>query len=270
MAIDLNGLPICITGASAGIGRATAIACAQAGMRVVVAARRAERLDEVVETIRAAGGQAVAAACDVTDQSQCEAMVTHCVEAFGSIYAVLANAGYGYESPMHAVSDEAIRAIFETNFFGTMNTIRPALPMMLEAGCGHVLITSSSIGVLPIPGHGHYCATKAAQHHVGRAMGWELRKRGVRVSTIHPIGTRTEFFEQTKRRSQQGQGDAAKPSNTPTLLMQDASTVARAIVRCLRRPRSEVWPGGSWWVRVLMAGAIAAPASVDLAMRAWR
>jgi len=272
--VTLKDQPICITGASAGIGKATAIQCARAGMPVVLAARREDRLKQIVEDITSQGGQATAIACDVNDPDQCSAMVQRCLDAYGSVYAVLANAGYGFEAPIHQLTDQQLRDIFETNFFGTMNTIRPALPHMLSAGRGHVLITSSSIGIMPIARHGHYCATKAAQHHIGRAMAWELRDKGIRVSTIHPIGTRTEFFEKAGERTAGGTEAITNiptpngaSGNTPNFFMQDADTVARAILNCLRRPRAEVWPGGSWWVRMLMAGTIAFPALADLAMK---
>lgn len=235
--MDLAGNPIVIAGASSGIGAATAAACAAAGMPVALGARRADRLGELADRINADGGRAVWAVTDVTDPDQCKSLIDLALDEFGSFHAVFANAGYGIDVPFAEMTDEQMRAIFEANFFGTLNTIRPALPYMIEARRGHVLICSSCLARLAIPRHGAYCATKAAQHHIGRAMNIELHNTGVRVSTVHPIGTRTEFFEQARKRSEH----APLIDVESNAFTQPPQTVARAIVRCLRRPKPEVW-----------------------------
>jgi NAD(P)-dependent dehydrogenase (short-subunit alcohol dehydrogenase family) len=257
--LDLSGKPIAITGASSGIGAATAIACARAGMPVVLGARRTDRLADLAATINAAAranpalGRAVAVRADVTSPDDCAALVDRTVAEFGSIYAIYANAGYGIELPVHRTPDADLRAIFETNFFGTLNTIRPALPHMLRAGRGHVLICSSCLAKLPLPWNGAYTATKAAQSHIGRAMHYELAPAGIHVSTVHPIGTRTEMFEQIKVRH----GRRELVAHTPDRFMQPPERVADATVRCLRRPRIEVWT--SAFVRLGMAVCNAFP-----------
>ena len=237
MAIDLKGKPIAIAGASSGIGRATAIACARAGMPVALGARRVNKLDDVAEEIEQLGGMAWAVQVDVTSPSQCRAFIERSESEFGPLHAVFANAGFGFERPIHETTDDQMREIFETNFFGTLNVIHPAIERFLERGSGHVLICSSSIGKMAIPGYGAYCATKAAQWHIGRAMRHELKPFGVAVSTVHPIGTRTEFFEEARRRS----GGGSLVENTPKAFIQPPERVATAIVACLRRPRTEVW-----------------------------
>src|ERR1044071_8891757 len=125
MVIELAGRPITITGASSGIGLATALACARAGMPVTLAARREDRLTEAVEKIRSAGGKAIAVRADVNNPDDCRALVERTVSEFGSIYAVFANAGYGAFMPISTTPDDDLRAIFETNLWGTLNTIRP-------------------------------------------------------------------------------------------------------------------------------------------------
>lgn len=238
--IDLRGRPIAITGASSGIGAATAIACARAGMPVVIAARRADKLAGVADRIRAAGGKVLAVGCDVTDPAQCAAVVDRTVSEFGSIYSVFANAGYGEELALCETSDEAVRAMFETNFYGTLNVVRPAAARMIGAGGGHILICSSCLALMAIPFYSIYCATKAAQHLVGRAMAIELGPKGVHVSTVHPVGTKTEFFDTAAARSP---GRTALTSHSADRFMQSADFVAGRIVKCLRRPRPEVWTG---------------------------
>jgi NAD(P)-dependent dehydrogenase (short-subunit alcohol dehydrogenase family) len=243
MPISLAGKPIVITGAGSGIGRATALACAAAGMPVVLTGRRREPLDAAVRAIEGAGGRAAALAGDVTDQAHCDAAVAMCLERFGSIYSVFANAGYGVECATHEMADADMRAIFETNIFGTLNILRPALPLMRAAKAGHALICSSCLGLMPLPYYGAYCATKAAQHHVSRAMGVELRGTGVRVSSVHPVGTRTEFFDTADRRSPRSAG--LMRVGASDRFLQPPERVARAVVRCLRRPRPEVWTSGA-------------------------
>lgn len=261
MAIEINGRPMVITGASSGIGLATARACAAAGMPVLLAARREDRLRDAVRSIQGAGGRAIAFACDVADAESCRKMIDACVNEFGSVYAVFANAGYGAEKPAHAMSDAEVRSMFEANFFGTLNTIRPALPHMTRAKAGHVLICSSCLAKFPLPYFGVYSATKAAQHHLSRTMNLELRSQGIHVSSVHPIGTKTEFFETAQRLS----GDQTMLEHTSPMFMQSADTVARAVVRCLRRPRAEVWT--SVFVRFGMALAGVMPGMADMAVR---
>lgn len=261
MAIDLGGRAMVISGASSGIGAATALACAQAGMPVALGARRADRLAELAAQIEARGGRALWMAMDVADAAACRALVDRAAEAFGGVYGVFANAGYGLEAAVHRMSDAQLREMFEVNFFGSLNLIRPAVERMLAAPGqgprGHVLWCSSCLARMPLPYYGAYSATKAAQHHMGRAMRAELRGTGVRVSTVHPVGTKTEFFDTVQRRS----GIASLIQHTSGRLMQSPETVARAVVRTLRRPRAEVWT--SLVVRWGMALCAAMPGVED-------
>lgn len=238
MAIDLQGKPILITGASSGIGRETALFCARAGMPVVLAARRTDKLNDAVAQINREGGRAIAVPLNVDDPAACVAAVDRCVSEFGSIYAVFANAGYGFEAAVHETTDQMMRAIFETNFYGTLNIVNPAIEHMKKARSGHVLICSSCLAKFAVPYYAAYSATKAAQNHIGRAMNIELRPFGIRTSTVHPIGTRTEFFDTAAKNSH---ADTTMSEHTPKAFMQKSSTVAKAVVRCLRRPRPEVW-----------------------------
>ncbi len=281
--IDLRGKPIVITGASSGIGRATAIACARAGMAVAVGARRVDRLHSVVDEIKAMGargegsGRAIAVACDVDVAAQCVELLKQATLAFGPVYAVFANAGYGVERAIHEMSDAELRAIFETNVWGTLNIVRPAVEEMLrgagEDGAvagrsggvhrGHVIVCASCLSKISLPYGGAYAATKACQDHFARAMRLELEDKGICVSSVHPIGTRTEFFKQVDVRT----GQPTMSNNTPDRWLQPPEKVAERIVRCLRRPRGEVWTSRS--VRLLFALANAFPGFVDWAIRRY-
>lgn len=261
MAIDLRGKPIAITGASSGIGLATAYACARAGMPVALAARRVDRLDAAAEKINREDGRAIAVACDVADAAQCRALIERTAGEFGSIYAVFANAGYGIEKPIAELSDAELRGIFEVNFFGTVNTIRPALERMLPAKSGHVLICSSCLSKLGMPLISSYSATKAAQDHIGRGMRVELTGSGVHVSTVHPIGTDTELGQVMREKA----GNKDRSMAPPRAFMQSSGTVADAVVRCLRRPRGEVWT--SLPARLAFALGVAMPGLADWGLR---
>ena len=241
--IDLQGKPIAITGASSGIGLATALACAKAGMPVALAARRLDRLEAAAERIRSGGGRAIAVECDVNSKEDCKRLIEKTSEAIGPIYSVFANAGYGVESPVE-----------------TMYTIWPAAEQMRRHGRGHILICSSCASKIAVPNFAAYSATKAAQDHIGRAMRLEMRKTGIRVSTVHPIGTDTEFSEQVEQRSQRPRG----ATRTPLMFRQSAETVANAVVKCLRRPRGEVWT--SLPMRTLLATGTLFPGFADVMM----
>lgn len=261
--IDLSNRPIVITGGSSGIGAATALACARAGMPVALGARRADKLEQVVQRITGAGGRAIGVSMDVTSPEDCKRLVDECVKAFGSIYAVYANAGYGVEAGIADMTDADVRAIFETNVFGSLNIIRPALEYMRANPAphrGHVLWCSSCLAKLSVPFYGAYGATKAAQNHMSRAMNLELAGQGIRSTSIHPLGTRTEFFDQVRSR---GQGKKII-DYTPDAAMQTPELVAEKTLAALRRPRSEVWTGFQGaGTRLGMAISMALPGVAD-------
>lgn len=281
MGVELVNRPIAITGASSGIGAATALACARAGMPVVLGARRLDRLERVAEQVRAIGGKAVCVELDVRDAAACTAFLDRAYETYGSLYAVYANAGYGVEKPMHEMTDAELREIFETNFWGTMNVVRPFVRRMIDQPRryaphrGHVLICSSCLGKMALPFYGAYCATKAAQSHVGRAMRLELERYDVQVSVVHPITTKTEFFARVKDQlgapeSAGAPAAAQQPltDHAPRWMAQTPDYVAARTVACLRRPRPEVWTGvRGWFVRFGMTVNTLFPRLADVTLR---
>jgi short-subunit dehydrogenase len=234
-------------------------------MPVALGARRADKLETLAQQIRAEGGKAIAVPCDVTSADECRRLVSAAEAELGPLYAVFANAGYGFEKPFTRTSDQEIRDIFETNFYGTLNTVRPALDLMLPRGRGHILICSSCLAKCGLPQLAPYSATKAAQDHFARAMRAELGRSGVAVSSVHPIGTRTEFFDLASTRSQREAGREGA-LRTPEMFMQPPERVARAIVRNLRSGKGrEVWT--SLTVRTLFALATLAPAAADAVLK---
>lgn len=239
MARDLVDNSIAITGASSGIGLATAMACAAAGMNVTVSARRVDKLEAVAAQL---GGRGHAVACDVDRDDDVARLMEAAFARWGRLDAVFANAGYGIVKPVLDTPDAEIRAIFETNFFGTVRTLKAARPLLHKTADGlrHMLVCSSSAAEFAPPLYGVYAATKAAQDSICGAMRAELRGEGILVSSVHPVGTKTGFFDAAQRSESQ----AADPIllNTPKMFMQTPEHVARAVVACLRRPRPEVWP----------------------------
>ena len=186
-----------ITGASSGIGAATAKRAAEAGYRVALGARREDRLRELVAEL---GGdeRAVAVRCDVTEWEDDQGLAGAALDAFGRIDAVFANAGFGAERGFLEESVEHWRAMVLTNVLGVALTIRATLPHLLERGTGHYLITSSVAGRRVLPGS-LYSATKWAVTAIGEALRAELRQihdnSGIRVTLIEPGMTDTEFFD---------------------------------------------------------------------------
>lgn len=261
MGRDLTGKVIAITGASSGIGAATAAACAKAGMDIAISARREDRLQETAARVEQFGRKALIVPGDVDRDEDARRLVDRTVGEWGRLDAVFANAGYGLYGPIADTTDGQARAIFETNVFGTLRTIRAAVPVMRNCGEGHILICSSAVSEIGLPMYGLYCATKAAQDSIASALRAELAHEGIHVSSVHPVGTRTEFYDTARSRS----GTPEPQFNTPAPLVQTAAKVAQAIVRCLRRPKPEIWPQPM--ARLGLAIVTAVPAFNAMSMR---
>jgi len=209
-----------ITGASSGIGAATARRAAETGYRIVLAARREDRLRELAEELGGAQ-RAIAVRCDVSDFQDDQALAQAALDSFGRIDAVFANAGFGAQRGFLEESAEHWRSMVLTNVLGTALTIRATLPHLLERGSGHYLITSSVAGRRVVPGS-LYSATKWAVTAIGEALRSELRQMhdntGIRVTLIEPGMTDTEFFD---RRPQNALAD---------------DDLARAVIYALTQP----------------------------------
>lgn len=266
---DLAGKVIVITGASSGIGAATALACARAGMKVVLGARRQEKLQQVADAVRAAGGEAAIVVGDVTEEGNHAALLDQATTTFGGFDVVFANAGYGIEKAFTAMSGEDVRRMFEVNFFASVDLCREAAQRWIdqERG-GHLVICSSCLSKFTLAYYGVYAASKAAQSMVARAMRHELSPHAIEVSSVHPVTTKTEFFDVAAAESGFSDGSGGSngvPDHAPKAFVQSPDRVARAIVAALRRPRSEIWT--SWTVRFASALFTLFPGLLDLVMR---
>jgi len=236
---NLRDKTILITGASSGIGRATAMACAAAGMHVSMMARRESKLRDAASAVSALGTRAHFFVGNVADPGAVRAWIEEADGALGRVDAVLANAGYGASIPVLDMTDADVRGMFDVNVHGTLHVLRAALPyvMTTEGGLRHLLVTSSCLSELGPPGAGVYAATKAAQDSIAQALRAELAGEDVSVSSVHPVGTKTEFFDVAGE-----QGTPGSRMDPPEVFMQTPERVAKRIVKCLRRPRAEVWP----------------------------
>lgn len=230
-------------------------------MPVLLAARRTDRLAEVAGSIIKAGGRAEAVGCDVSDEAQCRRAVERCVEVFGSIYAVFANAGFGVEAPVLESDGAIFDDMMKVNYHGSMHVVRYALEPMRAARSGHVLFCSSCLSKIGLPFYSAYCISKAAQDYAARALRHELRAEGIRVSSVHPTSTRTEFFDLARTRSR----DIKFDLSGRTAFMHPPEKVGRAVVRCLRRPRGEVWT--SPLLRFILGVAVICPETTDRVLR---
>ena len=269
MAIDLQNKPIIITGASSGIGAATAIECAKRGMPVLLNARREDRLKQVVKVIRDSGGGAEMVVGDVAEEGVNTLLLDTAEELFadqGGVYAVFANAGYGLNRTMLEMTMPDLRDIFEVNFFAACDLLMKAGTRMREqTSSGHLLMCSSCLSKFSLTNHGAYAATKAAQNQVCRSMRMELRDEGIAVSSVHPITTTTEFFDVSAERSGSGFSGDLIAKNTPRWFLHTPQRVARSVVKCLQKPKAEVWP--SVLTRFFAGGVTAFPQIVDWMVR---
>jgi NADP-dependent 3-hydroxy acid dehydrogenase YdfG len=255
----LTGRVIAITGASAGIGRATAERAAREGAAVVLSARRADRLDETAASIAAAGGRALAVPGDVTVEADMRALVARAVEAVGRLDVMVCNAGLGFHDAFERTSSDVMRRLVDVNLMGTFYAAQAAVDVFLRQESGHVIAVSSIVGRRGMAGSSIYSATKAAQIGFIEALRAEFAGMDLHASVVYPVGTETEFHAAIRRDF--GHEVSAKGPR------QSADAVARAIVECIITPRAEVYPfPKAWWHAVM---SVVAPAKADRVVQKW-
>lgn len=182
---------VAITGGSSGVGAAAARMLAAQGAYVAVGARRKDRLDELCEEIGAE--RALAVPMDVSSPTDNRRLVAAAVERFGRLDSLVANAGIGGYGGILDYSDDDLAEMIDINFAGTVWSIRAAVPAMLECGGGDIVVVASVAGIRGGANEAVYAATKAAQLGLAGAVDRELRDKGIRVTTICPAATATEF-----------------------------------------------------------------------------
>ncbi|WP_437591860.1 SDR family oxidoreductase [Sorangium sp. So ce1000] len=235
MASKLAGQVVLITGASSGIGEALAWEAARRGGRVVLAARRAERIEALATEIRRSGGEALATPCDVTRDGDVERAVAQATEAFGRLDIAIANAGFGVRGRVEELALDDIRRQFETNVFGALRTVKAALPELKRSRGGVALVGSVS-GYLAFPTVGAYSMSKFAVRALAETLRAELHADGVAVTHVAPGYVASEI----RRVDNAGRLQESAPDPVPRWLVMPAQTAARQITDGIVARRAEV------------------------------
>lgn len=224
-----------ITGASAGIGKETALAFARAGYAVVLAARRKDTLENIARQCRELGGEALVAPTDVAERAQVEALIQTVMRQFGRLDVLVNNAGYGLFARAHETTVDQMRRIFDVNFYGVFYACQLAAPLMIQQGGGHIFNVSSVIGKRGTPFHGAYCATKFALVGFDDSMRVELKPHNVMVTTVCPALTETEFFDHVE-----GDQDSERSGYIRLRKKQHPAVIGRKIVTTVGKYRPEL------------------------------
>src|SRR5689334_10678549 len=228
----LKGSVVLITGASSGFGAAAAKRFAQEGCKVILAARRMERLEELANEIHSKGGEALPLSVDVTQPSQIDAMVKAAVDHYGRIDILFNNAGFGrldWFEMLDPVND--IQGQITVDLLGVIWTARAVLPQMYKQGAGQIINMSSLAGWAAPPLYTVYSAAKFGVRGFTEALRREAAPFGVKVSAIYPGSAATEF------QTHIGLNKAKQRFKTPAWLSLTADDVARAVVALAKRPR---------------------------------
>ena len=232
--MKLQGLVSVITGAGSGIGRASALAFAEEGARVLAADVNAAGADETAEQVRAAGGDADACQVDVTNAEQVEAMVQRAVDRFGRIDVLFNNAGLPQAfTPFEESTDALYDRIMDVNVRGVFYGCRAAIPRMKAQGGGVILNTASTAGIRPRPGLAVYNASKAAVIILTKTLAVELAPHHIRVVSICPVATDTPMlpsFIGTEKGADEAEGRRRFISTIPWGRLNRAEDIARAAV----------------------------------------
>ena len=228
-----------ITGASSGIGEATTRLLSEKRYRVVLAARRLERLEALAQELRAAGGQALTVETDVANLDDLQNLVQTTLKEFGEIDVLFNNAGIGRIDWLERLDlVEDIDAQIQINLTAVIQLTRLVLPHMLARRSGHIINMSSVAGLLPVPTYSVYTAAKYGVRGFTEALRRELKPSGIHVSGLFPGGVNTAFREESGRVQR-------SRIRTPDFLRLSAEDVAQAVWSLIRRPRRALvmpWP----------------------------
>ncbi|EMA37987.1 SDR family oxidoreductase [Halococcus hamelinensis] len=237
MAIDtdqIDGSTAVVTGASSGIGEATASALADEGANVVLAARREDELESLADAIEADGGRALAVPTDVTNEDDLDALVDAALETFGTIDILVNNAGVMLLEPVERADRENFRQMVEVNLLGLMNLTHAVLPVMQDQGSGHIVNVSSTAGRQANANSSGYNATKFGVNGFTEALRQEVTGEGVRTTIIEPGAVETELpehipDEEVKEQMEEGLFDSMTPLQS--------EDIARAVAYAVTQPQ---------------------------------
>ncbi|HEV3033249.1 MAG TPA: SDR family NAD(P)-dependent oxidoreductase [Solirubrobacteraceae bacterium] len=231
MTFDISSQVVAITGASSGIGEATALACARAGAAVALAARRAERIDALARQIVEQGGRAIAVPTDVGEEAQAQAFIARAHEELGRLDVLVNNAGVMLLGPIENAPTDEWREMIHANVFGVLYCTHAALPLMHAQGSGHVVNISSVAGRIARAGSGVYNLTKFGVGAFSESLRQEAVPLGVRVTLIEPGAVSTELAGHNRPEVRE---QIAKRFGDITIL--EAEDIANAILYAIGQP----------------------------------
>ncbi len=231
----LRGKVALVTGASSGIGKAVCLELIQEGCRVGLLARRSDLLNELEQTIKEQGGEAIALPADVLIEGQVQEAVQTLLAAWGRIDIAIANAGVGRLHRIVKLTTEKVHQTMDLNFYGAWHIFEAVLPGMLNQGEGHLVGISSVASFRGLPKGGPYSASKAALTKLMESARVELKPKGISCTVIHPGYVHTPLADQNR---------------TPMPFIVDADKAAIKIVKFIKQGRSEaVFP---WQLAMMM------------------
>ena len=256
MAIDLKDKVVLITGASSGVGEDAARLFAKEGCKVVVAARRIERLQNLASSIQDEGGEAIAVPMDVTNHDEINLMVKTAIDLYGQIDILFNNAGFGRLSWLENLDpDRDIETQIQVNLTGLIQTTRAVLPYMLQRNSGHIINMSSVAGWIAPSTYTIYSATKFGVRGFTDALRREVQPFGVHVSGIYPGPAQTEFGQHT------GNHPMKKSALRKYFRSMTSEYVAHCVIDLAKRPRRAlIIP---WYYRIALLGDWLIPGFVD-------
>ncbi|RPI86969.1 MAG: SDR family oxidoreductase [Chloroflexi bacterium] len=243
---------VIVTGASAGIGQALARMLASQGTKVVVAARRAERLEQLADECRANGGEMLIIPTDVRDEDQCKELIEKTVNSYGQIDTLINNAGIAASAMLDDFPDLLLfKQVVDVNFYGAVNCTYYALPYLKQSR-GRIVTVSSIGGKAAMPYNTPYVASKYAMNGFYDALRMELKQHAVSVTVICPWWVVTEFHE--AQMDKDGIPRGKKGRAIYTKKMMTAERCAQIILNSANRRRREVLMGPGWlavWLKIL-------------------
>jgi short-subunit dehydrogenase len=231
----MRDLVVVITGASSGIGRATALEFAKEGTSLVLAARSRENLERTAEKCRKAGANVLAVPTDVSQENEVQDLAKQAVERFGHIDVWINNAGVGLFARFERAPEEEYRQVIETNLFGAIYGARAALTQFRRNNSGILINVSSQLAFGGNAYSSAYAVSKYGMRALGDTLRQELLDTGIRVCTVYPASTDTPFFQHAANYT----GREVKPLGS----VSDVSDVSRAIVRLVRSPKPDTLIG---------------------------
>ena len=231
--MDIKNKVIIVTGASSGIGEATARQFGREGAKLVLAARRVDKLKSLAQEILAmsSGAETFVVQADLSKLEDIQSMTKQTLDKFGRIDVLVNNAGFGRLDWLENLDPlKDIQAQFDVNVLGVIQTTRQVLPIMMKQRSGHIINMCSMAGLVATPTYTVYAACKHAVHGFSEALRREVKPWGINVSLIYPGGVATEFAQRAgiKRKTN---------ASTPKFMLLTAEQVGRAVVKLVRHPR---------------------------------